>query len=407
ENAFFFRDLSLSTARVYLSTLVGAVITVVGVVFSLTILTVSTASGQFGPRILNNFMRDKGNQITLGVYTSTFVYASTILISLYEDPQGAFVPYLSIFTSYIMALFCIGFLIYYVHHIPQSLRVENIVHKIAIQAMDMIECKFPQEEKLQNLEVLDSPKKVETYKKLERQINEDIYCKKTGYVQAIDLEGLTKWAQKQNVLVCMALQPGDFSSGKTVLAKTNKVLDEKQRQEINDYFAFGIGRTLPQNLMYLLSQLIEVAVRALSPGINDPITAMSCIDWLEANLLQMLDKDSKYSIIKDKEKKPRIILRPLGTEEVFGHLDKTMREHVATNFSVSMHWMNSLERLHQSAKSDGQREVIKCCAKNLLASCKHSIPVKEECGRIREVYEQFSKESHVSERVDYPSRFAH
>lgn len=390
KNVFFLKELSLSTVRTYLGTLVGAVITVVGVVFSLTILTVSTASSQFGPRILNNFMRDRGNQVTLGVYTSTFVYASTILICLYEDPELAFVPYLSIFVSYLLALSCIGFLIYYIHHIPNSLRIESIVYKIATQTIDMIDKKFPEEEKLKNMDVLDSPKKVEEYKELESNLSFETYSNSVGYVQAIDLEGITSWAKDEDIQLCLNLRPGDFSNGRVVLARTSVELSNKQRQELNDFYAYGEGRTLPQNLMYLFSQLIEVAVRALSPGINDPITAMSCIDWMEAALMKMIDKDTKYSVIRDENSVARVLIRPLCTEEIFEHLNKGLSQYVATSYSTSMHWMSSLNRMHLAAKSSGQRKAIEHCARILYSSCRDTVSVQSELHKMHRAFQAFN-----------------
>ncbi|MEX0799562.1 MAG: DUF2254 domain-containing protein [Bacteriovoracaceae bacterium] len=389
QEAFFFLDLSVETARIYLSTIIGAVITVVGVVFSLTILTVSTASRQFGPRVLNNFMRDKGNQLTLGIYTATFVYASTILISLYEKDES-FIPYLSVFLCYSMALLCIAFLIYYIHHIPESLRIENIIHQIAMKALKLVERKFPQEEKLENWEILDSPEQMALFKELERNIQQKIVVSSVGYIQAVDVEGLARWAVEKDALVYICAQPGDFCGGQSVIVKTNKNLNPKEIAEVKYFYEFGMGRTLPQNLMYLLSQLMEVAIRSLSKSMNDPITAMSCLDWLEACLLKLIDCDSGHSIIHDKNRQPRILLRPLSLEEVLEHMEKGLRTHVSRDFAVSMHFLKSLRRMSARARSEGQKKAIESIALSLMDSCGRQEHSKRDMERLVEIFRSFS-----------------
>lgn len=390
KSYLFFNHLSLDTVRVYLSTLVGAVITVVGVVFSLTILTVSSASNQFGPRVLNNFMRDKGNQLTLGVYTSTFVYCSTILLSLYEEEGSLFIPYFSVFVSYLLALLCIGFLIFYIHHIPASLRAESIIHRVALEALDMIDKRFPRSEKVENLEVDKGSLRPKAMEEFDQAIHFSVPTKKVGYVQAIDLEDLLNIATDSNAVFSLTSRPGDFLNGRQSLVFSDKKLDDETRERVESAFAVGDSRTLPQNLMYLLSQLFEICIRAMSPGINDPISAMSCVDWLEACLMEMLKRDSGRAFILDENKNPRIVISPVDVEEVLYQMRKGLAEHMSTNYATSLHLMESLGRLHKEAISKPQQDAIKACGLELLAFCGKSACVKGQMDQLRDIFSSFS-----------------
>lgn len=390
KKALFFNELSMDTARVYLSTIVGAIITVAGVVFSLTILTVSSASNQFGPRILNNFMRDKANQFTLGIYCATFVYASTVLLSLYEINGSGFTPYLSVFCSFLLALLCVGFLIFYIHHIPASLRIEHITSLIARDALKMIDARFPREEGCDCLEIDEGDKRWRDLKKLEKHLEHKGRSQKIGYVQAIDLESMLELAKRVDAIFLIKARPGDFLNGREALVFSDKKFSLKDTLDLESCFAVGADRTLSQNLMYLLSQLMEIAIRSMSPGINDPITAMSCVDWLEACLIKLGEDDLNRSFILDKDKNPRLILEPVSMEEALFQMRKGLAEHMSKSYATAMHMMEALHRLYLGASNDRQKSAIRACAAELLAFCRKGVPVKSQIRRLGEIFSSFS-----------------
>lgn len=399
QQILFFNDLSMDTVRTYLSTLVGAVITVVGVVFSLTILTVSSVSNQFGPRILNNFMRDRANQITLGVYTSTFVFASTVLLSLYEGGSSIAVPYLSIFVSYLLGLLCVGFLIFYVHHIPASLRIENIVYRIAKQALEMTEGRFPSGEDVPLVYVNEDGAEGEGLGVMCQKLSFDCHGG-SGYVQAVDLEGLVHLAKEKNALFDLSARPGTFVNGKSALLVSDTRLSLKDCERVRSAFAVGMDRTLPQNLMYLLSQLMEIAIRSMSPGINDPITAMSCVDWLELCLLKIMDSDRGIGLVLDGDRKPRIIVKPVDVAEVLFQVRKGLAEHMSKNYATALHLMESLKRMTDLARSDAHQDSLRACGAELLAFCKSGVPVGGQIERLAEIFGSFSLN-----QLDYPHEY--
>lgn len=383
----FFNDLSMDTARIYLSTLVGAVITVVGVVFSLTILAVSSASNQFGPRTLGNFMRDKSNQITLGVFTSTFVYCSTVLLSLYEREGMSFIPYLSLFVSYALALTSVGFLIFYIHHIPQSLRIETIMNRVAKQALQMIERPFPFFEGVDAKRIEVSDFGAEEEQALRESAVRECCKGKAGYVQAVDIKELARVAQKADAFFVIAARPGDFLNGAGALFYSDKELGKPLGQAAAAAFAVGEARTQPQNLMYQISQLMEIAVRAMSPGLNDPVTAMSCVDWLEACLIKLMEREEEGDvIILDEDNNPRILVKPVGTLEVLYYIRRGLSEHMASQLATSAHFMDSLARLSKISTSPERQKALRACGAELLAFGKRKSLPEAQMQRLAETF---------------------
>lgn len=400
KDALFFNKLSMDTARVYLSTLVGAVITVVGVVFSLTTMTVSSASTQFGPRILNNFMRDRGNQLTLAVYTGTFVFASTVLLSLYELENQTFIPYVSIFISYLLALTCVAFLIYYIHHIPASLRVESIVHEVAAQGLAMAKERFPRNEGLELVEIDQDDRAQKGIERLEEALKFNCGPSKVGYVQAIDLNSLLAIAEEKDIILNIVGRPGDFMNGVKPLVYADKKIPEDCCDRINEAFAIGSDRTLPQNLMYLLSQIMEIGIRSMSPGINDPITAMSCVDWLEAILIKMMGDDKGVTIVAGDNKEPRLIIASVDSKEALFQIQKGLAEHLASNYATALHLMECLERLNKFSTRPFQKEATRECAQEALKFCRSKIADEEQFMRLDEIFSSFSKDI-----VEYPHEY--
>lgn len=387
QNFLFFENLSVETIRSYLSTLVGAIITVTGLVFSLTVLTVSSASAQFGPRVLNNFMRDRSNQLTLGVFTGTLVFVSTGLLSLDEGQGSLYIPYITILISYLLALICGMFLIFYIHHIPSSLRIENILTRIASSSLDGIGERFPLSEEVKTFQYARTESSSDEFRAIEESILYPINGSLTGYVQALDLNELVEVAAKEDVLIKLVVRPGDFVPGKCVFAYSTSDMTTEGKEKVISSYVIGGGRSLPQNLMFLISQIIEIAIRAMSPGINDPITAMSCMDWLEAILLKMMNEDFEGSIALDEDGEPRVLLRTLNSEELLFHMRKTLAQYMASTYATSIHMMESLLSLYELAPEKKQKEAIKACAVELMSFARENIPKGAQLDKLAERFE--------------------
>jgi len=270
-------------ARSVLSTIAGSLITVTGVVFSITIVALQLASSQFTPRVLRNFLADRSNQLVLGVFIATFTYTLLVLRVIRSgDEHQNFVPQLSVAVAIILALVCIGFLIHFIHHAGRSIQAAVILDKITIEALQKIKKLFPTEIGKPDSRPLcgdDMP----------QGIAEVIRSQHEGYLQAVDGKSLFQLGERQSLVVQMIPAVGEFLIRGMPLAHAwaEQPLAEQTHKAIQAAFLLGDQRSPEQDLEFFLIEIADIAIKALSPGINDPTTAYLCIDRLTQILLAL------------------------------------------------------------------------------------------------------------------------
>ncbi len=257
--------------------LAAAVITVVGVVFSVTIVALTLASSQFGPRMLRNFIRDRGTQVTLGVFVATFVYLILALGAIGPGPHGDFVPHVSILVGLLLVLGDLLVLIYFIHHVATSIQLPWVMAGIAADLRQAVQLELPT---AANAYVAGVDAEVDD--SLARCGAGDLVPAATsGYLQFVSQRRLVTVAARHGAVVELIHRPGHFVSAGRPLARVAPpeaaayVADELRRAHVT-----GPQRTLPQDLAFAIDQLVEIAIRALSPAVNDTFTALTCIDWL-------------------------------------------------------------------------------------------------------------------------------
>ena len=261
-------------ARQILTAIAAAVITVVGLVFSITIVTLTLASTQFGPRMLRNFIRDRGTQVTLGTFVATFVYAVLALGSISHGDRGDFVPHLSITIAIGLMLVDLGILIYFIHHIATSIQLPQVIAGIArdlasaIRAEDVIH-KGP----VGGLREA-GPSVAELVNRMESS-GALIHASSSGYLQFIAYDTLVGMAAEGGAVIRLLHRPGHFVVEGLPLATVwppdaaRPIAKRLERAHVT-----GPHRTLAQDLPFAMDQLVEIAIRALSPAVNDTFTAL-------------------------------------------------------------------------------------------------------------------------------------
>ncbi len=273
-------------ARGLLTAVASSMITVAGVTFSITIVALSLASQQFGPRLLRNFMRDRGNQIVLGTFIATFVYSLLVLRTVRETPDAEFVPFLSTTIALLLALASLGVLIFFIHHTALSIQAPIVISEVARDLMAQIDSIFPDE--LGRGEEREASQE----NKLPETSRQSICAHSEGYLEAVDTDKIMQVARESDLCLWLNVRPGDFLVKGTVMTEAypaERVTDEAA-DRLCRAFVTGRQRTQTQNIEYLIDQLVEVAVRALSSGVNDPFTALNCIDWLGAVLSRLAER---------------------------------------------------------------------------------------------------------------------
>ena len=251
-------------ARTFLSTIAGSMITVAGVVFSITIAALVQASGQFGPRLLGNFMRDRGNQIVLGTFIATFMYCLLVMRSVTDTDREVFVPHLALLVGLLLTITSTGVLVYFFHHISVSLQAETVIASVGRELETAVARLFPQEMDVSVFERPDAQGH-EALAKLDQDEAGIVPAIRSGYLQAIDMEGLVGLAEERDVIVRLVHRPGDFVAKESDLVAVwpRGRLDDELESQIERAFILGNQRLRLHDVEFTVSQLVEIAVRAL------------------------------------------------------------------------------------------------------------------------------------------------
>lgn len=274
-------------SRAVLSTIAGSTITVAGTVFSITIVALQLTSSQYTPRVLRHFTSDRGNQLVLGVFIATFTYSLLVLRTVHAeaDDIATFVPSISVVVAIGLALLSVGFLIHYLHHAAHWIEVAVIVDRAARDTIELIERLFPagageeRDVRLDGIMPSEEPAR--------------IAAERAGYLQAVDAAALLRLSDGPPLVIRMEPHLGEFVVPGVTLASVwpASVVDEELTRVVRDACVTGSERTLHQDLEFGLRQLADIAVRALSPGVNDPTTATNCIDRLAEVLVVLGNRD--------------------------------------------------------------------------------------------------------------------
>jgi uncharacterized membrane protein len=369
-------------ARDLLSVVAGSMISVAGVTFSITIVAVSHAAGQYGPRLLTNFLRDRGNQVTLGTFLATFLYSLIVLRTvrgLDEDEGGIFVPHIALLVSLALALASIGVLIYFIHHTAQSIHISNVIAGIGRALSDGVHRLFPtplgeppseERERAVPPNNGDGEAPDETPGALPEGYFEDacaICADGAGYIEAIDEDDLLTTASRHDLVLRLNYRPGDFvSKGKTlVLAVPAAHVDDRARRALLRTFGWGHRRTPVQDIPFLADELVEIAARALSTGVNDPRTAMSCLDWIGAALGRMAGRQRPSGYRYDDDGRLRVVTEPSSFEQFAEGTFGQLRPYVRRDRNTALHTLKVIGEIAEHASPE-ERAVLRRHADALL-----------------------------------------
>jgi uncharacterized membrane protein len=335
-------------ARAVLSVIAGSIITVAGTTFSITIAALSLASAQFGPRLLRNFMRDTGNQVVLGTFTSTFLYCLLVLRTVRGLEDDTYVPHLSVTIGVFLAVASLGVLIFFIHHVAESIQVSHIIDVVGKELDGSLRRLFP--------ERIGRP--VQPGQSIALKAETPIRARGNGYVQAVDSEKLVSIATRTEVALNLIVRPGDYVIPGETIAIAASELDDAQESEVRESITLGRIRTTQQDAAFAFLQIAEIAIRALSPGVNDPFTAITCIDRVTAGMCILADRSLPDSARLGKDGAVRLITRPFDYTELvtagYGHI----RENASGQRQVSEHLRNQMRRVLQRASDERFRMAL-------------------------------------------------
>ncbi len=350
-----------------LTVIAGSMIGVASTVFSITIAAVAYASGNYGPRLLTNFMQDKGNQFSLATFIGTFVYALIVLRSVrLEDEAPAkaadaaatalpgFVPQLSLLVGMGLMALSVAVLVFFLNHIPASIRINTVLEGIGRRLIEDIGEIYPD---ANNGHTTESP-----------PTGKPVLAVETGYVQIIDFKGMVGRANKLDTQISIAVRTGDFvHPGMTLAELCVDEIDEDLAKDVRSEFTFGATRTPEQDPQFLIDELVEIALRALSPGINDPFTAITAMHWLGSATAYLGTRDLR-KFVPDSELSgaPRIFPLPDDFEHYLSRGFGNVRAAAATSPTASLVMLDTLRNAAAPIDDETRTALLKREGRRLM-----------------------------------------
>lgn len=353
DEAEWFLPVRPQGALTMLSVMAGSMIAVAATVFSITIAAVAYASGNYGPRLLTNFMEDRGNQLSLATLIGSFVYAVVVLRAVRGEDEtttlagamvdGAagsaeaalpgFVPQLSLAFAYALTGICVAVLVFFLHHIPSSIRINIVLEGIGRRLLRLICETYPQEG-----DFSEPPPP---------RGGEPAFAAHAGYVQLIDFDTLAKAARKAGCVFSLRVRTGDFVHRGLALMDIDGPAPDALDELLRDAFTIGAVRTPEKDPQFLIDELVEIALRALSPGINDPFTAVNALHWLSAATAEIARRDLRKHVLSDRHDKAGDDALVIPCPDTFTHFVNrgfgAVRSAVATSPIAAQVMLEALE----------------------------------------------------------------
>ncbi len=370
---------SAQSSREMLSTIAGAMMTVAGVTFSITILAVAQASSQYTPRILRNFMRDRANQVTLGTLTGVFVYCLIVLRTVRGDEDQPFVPALAVLVAFALAIVAIGVLVFFIHHIASALQASHILARVRTDTITAVDTLFPEDV---GEEAVD-----EHWPLPPAHAWRTVRARHTGYISHVDADGLLATAESLDVVVRMERGIGEHViAGTPIFSVTAVVVEDDLEKRLNRCVDVSSYRTVDQDPAFGFRQMVDMAVKALSPGVNDTTTAVGSIDAIGAALVRLADRriEHRYRLCDG-------TLRVIADGPTFTSLVDTalneIRQNADGNVSVLARLLATIEVVVGVTPNASRRQLLLDHASRILAAGERSVPDEQDRAELRRAFE--------------------
>jgi uncharacterized membrane protein len=336
-----------SGARDLLGVVAGSMITIAGLTFSIVIVALQLASVQLGPRLMRNFMRDTGNQVVLGTFIATFLYCLIIMRAI--DDDGPASPRLAVVVALLLALLSLAVLIYFIHHTAESIQAPRVIARVFNDLEAAIDRLYPEPvgtgEPRESAEHLAIPPSLTA-----------ISSTRSGYLQRIDESALMAAAHKADVVVRLQIRPGDFVlEGSTIaMVAPAHSCDDGVIRELRRSCIIGSQRSAEQDIDFVMSRLVEIALRALSSSRNDVFTAMTCIDYQSAGLVTLAGRRFPSPVRRGTDGHVRVIAEG---PDLTGLIGRAFDDLVALGVSfpsVDETCLAGLDRIRRAVANDDE-----------------------------------------------------
>ena len=362
-------------ASAVLSIVAGSMITIAGVVFSMTLVALSLASSQLGPRLLRSFMRDSTTQVVLGTFIATFLYCLLVLRTIRRTEEVAFVPHLSVSLGVLLAVASVGVLIYFIHHVSVSIQANEIAARIGSELIEKIDHLFP-EQIGRDLPMIPTDPPDEAFLQAFDEDARPVDSDGDGYLQYVDGRALLDLAVEEDLVVRLERRAGDYVTAARPLVRIwpGSRLTDSIAAQVRSLFVLGHQRTADQDLEFGVNQLAEIAVRALSPGLNDPFTAITCVDHLGSALCRLATRSMPSSFRYDLQGQLRLIASGNTFSDFTDAAFNQIRQYSRSNAAVSIRLLETIAVVARFAHRPEDRSALLRHAEMIARGAAEGLP---------------------------------
>jgi uncharacterized membrane protein len=357
-------------AQVILSSIATSIMTVVSIVFAILLMTLTLASTQFSPRILISFVRDRTTQRTLGVFLGTFTYCMAALPAARTLPHP-FVPVATVTGAMVLALVCVGWLIYFINHISQSISVNHIVDRIARETELVIDEFMPYPRDPFQLRDRSEPSSAEHWA--------PILNRQSGYIRYVDINRLVALAKAYRICVHLERRVGQFVPAGVPLMRMSKPERAPADGARHLIAAVDIGpaRTMQQDVEFGIIQIVDIALRAISPAVNDPSTAISCVDQLSRIIILWISRVPPPSHYYAPPHVRRLFVPWMSFDGLLDTTFEQIRHYAVADVAVSLRLMRAFDDIASTTQHADLRTRLLERARCVAAGCAGHLPKDE------------------------------
>ncbi len=359
-----------AVAQVILSSIATSLMTVVSIVFAILLMTLTLASTQFSPRIIVSFTQDRVTQQTLGVFLGTFAYCLAALPAARSLPHPV-EPVLTVLGAMLLALVSVAWLLFFIHHISQAISVNHIVDRIACETEAIIDETMPhplRQDRMSDPHLLDLDERAGP-----------ILSGVSGYVRYIDTERLVVLAKSYGMNVRVLRRVGHFVPEGIPLLMVSRgdKLSASRIADLRSTFELGPTRTLQQDVEFGILQIVDIALKAISPAVNDPSTAISCIDQLSRILIRFGSREPPETLLYDPPGIVRVSLPWLGFDRLVDSAFEQIRLYAKSDVAVNLRMLRALGDIAGTRADPESRRFLLERGRRIVAGCAEQLGEQE------------------------------
>jgi uncharacterized membrane protein len=356
-------------AQVILGDIATSIMTVVSIVFAILLMTLTLASMQFSPRIIVSLAKDRVTQWTLGIFLGTFSYCMAALPAARSLPQP-FAPVATVLGAMLLALACVAWLLFFIHHISEAISVSHIVDRIASETEAMIDEMMPWPHKVEAIEF--GPVDLSTW---DTPLASDV----SGYIRFIDTPRLVSLSKAYHVKVQVVRRVGHFVPAGTPLLMAYKGdrLSPEKRAEFRGAFDLGPARTLQQDVEFGVLQIVDIALKAISPAVNDPSTGVTCVDQLSRILIRFASREPPTSLLYDPPGVVRASIPWIHFDQLLTSAFEQIRLYSSGDIAVSLRMLRALCDIASSTPDPAYRRSLFEEGSRIVEGCTEKLGPQE------------------------------